>query len=179
MRATACPRFQGVRGVRWEPAAHGATVPERRGQTPNRRQPSAALAARISTSHSSRNSLAPAPSSSAVETSSAAHRTWRTFRPRSTKEPGQARNVLRCASHLVNAIRQVGCIVGRQHDRIGGQRKRATHLTPANRGPLLVGPLATRLPTVLATTAHPDIRDVSATPAARLGPRATSHACRL
>jgi NAD(P)-dependent dehydrogenase (short-subunit alcohol dehydrogenase family) len=46
------------------------------GQTPARRQPSAARAARISTSHSSRTSVAPAPSSSAVATSSAAHRTW-------------------------------------------------------------------------------------------------------
>lgn len=49
---------------------------ERPGQTPARRQPSAARAARISTSHSWRNSVAPAPSSSAVATSSAAHRTW-------------------------------------------------------------------------------------------------------
>lgn len=44
-------------------------------QTLIRRQPSAALAARISSSHRSRSSVAPAPSPTAVTTSSAAQRT--------------------------------------------------------------------------------------------------------
>ena len=45
-------------------------------------------------------------------------------------------------------------------------------LAPVDHGPLLVGPLPTGLPAVLPTTAHPDLGDVSAAPAARLGPRA-------
>lgn len=46
------------------------------GYLPGQRQPSAALAARISSWHNSRSSAADAPSSTAVATSSAAQRTW-------------------------------------------------------------------------------------------------------
>ena len=53
------------------------------------------------TSHSSRSSVCPGPF---VERGS---------------------DVLGRASHLVNAIRQVGRVVGRQHHRVGGQRQAA------------------------------------------------------
>jgi hypothetical protein len=86
-------------------------------------------------------------------------------------------DILRRTSHLVNAIRQVGRIVGRQHDRVGGQSRQAPGLTPVHRRPLLVCPLPAGLPTVLATTTHPDIGHVSTAPAARLGAGAAGHAC--
>ncbi|MDT7767713.1 MAG: hypothetical protein QOI30_709 [Mycobacterium sp.] len=92
-------------------------------------------------------------------------------------------DILRRASHLVDTVGQVSGLVGRQHHRVGWQR-RAFHTV--DRGPLLVGTLPTRLPAVLAATAQPVVGDVSSTPAARLRADATSHgpdfsrgACRI
>lgn len=90
-------------------------------------------------------------------------------------------DVLRRTSHLVDAIREVGRLVGRQHHHVAWQGRR---LGPVDRGtllvgPLLVGPLPTRLPAVLAATAHAVISHIATAPAARLRSRTTSHACRL
>jgi hypothetical protein len=50
-------------------------------------------------------------------------------------------------------------------------------LHAVDRGPLLVGPLPTRLPAVLTATTHPAVagHDGPATPAARLRADATCH----
>ncbi len=85
-------------------------------------------------------------------------------------------DVLGRTSHLVDAIREVGRVVGRQHHRIVGHRRSAV---PVQRGPLFVGPLPARLPAVLAATAHSHVGDVSTAPAAGLRVGATAHACRL
>jgi hypothetical protein len=85
-------------------------------------------------------------------------------------------HVLGRAPHLVNPVRQVGSIVGRQHHRIFGHRR---HAVAIQRSPLLVRPLPARLPAVLAAPAHPGIGDVSAAPSAGLRVGAAAHACRL
>jgi hypothetical protein len=76
-------------------------------------------------------------------------------------------------SHLVNAVRQVGRVVGRQHHRVCRQRP---GLAPVQGGTLLVGPLTARLPAVLAATAHAGVGHVSTAPAARLGVGPAGHA---
>jgi hypothetical protein len=81
-------------------------------------------------------------------------------------------NVFCRASHLIDAIRQVSGLVSRQHHRV--RRHRRTFHS-VDRGPLLVGPLPARLPTVLAPTAHPAVSDVAPAPAARLRTDATCH----
>ncbi len=81
-------------------------------------------------------------------------------------------DVLGRASHLVDAVRQVGCLVGRQHHRVGGHR---CAFRAVDRGPLLVGALPTRLPTVLFASPHAAVSDISATPSARLRADASSH----
>ena len=81
-------------------------------------------------------------------------------------------DVFSCASHLIDAIGQVGGLVGRQHHRVGGHRRA---LGAVDRGSLLVGALPTRLPAVLAAASHPAVGDISATPAARLRADALSH----
>jgi hypothetical protein len=82
------------------------------------------------------------------------------------------RNVFCRASHLINAIGQVSGLVSGQHHRVGRQRRT---FRSGDRGPLLVGPLPTRLPAVLAPPAHPAVGDVAATPAAWLRADATCH----
>jgi len=81
-------------------------------------------------------------------------------------------DVLCRASHLIDAIGQVGGLVSGQHHRV--RRHRGTFYA-IDRGTLLVGPLPARLPAVLAATAHPAVGDVAATPAARLRADATCH----
>ena len=85
-------------------------------------------------------------------------------------------NVLGCASDLVNTIRQVGSVVGRQHHRVSGQRP---CLTPVDRRTLLVSPLPARLPAILTAAAHPGVGHISTAPAAWLRVGTTAHACRL
>ena len=92
-------------------------------------------------------------------------------------------DILRGASHLVDAVGQVSSLIGRQHHRVGRQ---GCAFHTVDRGPLLVGALPTRLPAVLAATAQAAVGDVSTTPAARLRADTTSHehdfsrgACRI
>jgi hypothetical protein len=75
-------------------------------------------------------------------------------------------------SHLVNAVRQVSGLVGGQHHRVGGECR---HFAPVQCGSLLVCPLPTGPPTVLAATTHPDIGYVSTAPAAGLRADTTGH----
>src|ERR1700730_2868845 len=84
------------------------------------------------------------------------------------------RNVFCRASDLIDAIGQVSGLVSGQHHRVGRQRRT---FRSVDRGPLLVGPLPTRLPAVLAATAHPAIagHDGTSTPAAWLRADATCH----
>jgi hypothetical protein len=84
----------------------------------------------------------------------------------------RGRNVFCRASHLIDAIGQVSGLVSGQHHRVGRQRRT---FRSVDRGPLLVGPLPTRLPAVLAPPAHPVVGDVAATPAAWLRADATCH----
>ena len=88
-------------------------------------------------------------------------------------------DILRGASDLVNAIRQVGRLVRRQHHGISRQGREGPRLTPVDRSPLLVGPLTARLSTILTAPAHPDFGDVSTAPAAWLWVATAAHACRL
>jgi hypothetical protein len=81
-------------------------------------------------------------------------------------------NVFCRASHLIDAIGQVGGLICGQHHRVG--RHRGTFCA-VDRGTLLVGPLPARLPAVLAATAHPAVGDVASTPSARLWADATCH----
>ena len=85
------------------------------------------------------------------------------------------RNVFCRASHLIDAIGQVSGLVSGQHHRVGRQRRT---FRSVDRGPLLVGPLPTRLPAVLAATAHTAVagQDGTSAPAARLRVDATGHA---
>ncbi len=85
-------------------------------------------------------------------------------------------DILRSASHLIDPVRQVGRVVGRQHHRVGGQSR----CSPAvQRGPLLIRPLPARLAAVLAATADRRVGHVPTAPAARLRLGAAGHACRL
>jgi hypothetical protein len=81
-------------------------------------------------------------------------------------------NVLGRASHLVDAVGQVGGLVSGQHDRVWRHQRT---FCAVDRGPLLVGPLPARLPAVLAATSQPVVADVAAAPAARLRADATAH----
>jgi hypothetical protein len=81
-------------------------------------------------------------------------------------------DVLGSASHLVHTVGQVSCLVGRQHHRVRGDRRT---LGAADQSALLVGPLPTRLPAVLAASSHRAVGDVAATPSAWLGVDASCH----
>ncbi len=88
----------------------------------------------------------------------------------------RGRHVLGRAAHLVDAIGQVGRVVGGQHHGILGHRRGAV---PVQRAALLVGPLPAGLAAVLAATAHARVGDVATAPAAGLRMGTAAHACRL
>lgn len=81
-------------------------------------------------------------------------------------------NIFCRASHLVDAVGQVGSLVGGEHH---GVRRQRRSFTAVDRGPLLVGTLPAGLPAVLAAPAHPAIGHVTTTPAARLWSNTTGH----
>lgn len=81
-------------------------------------------------------------------------------------------NIFGGASDLVDAVGQVGGLVGGQHYRVWRHRRT---FCAVDRGPLFVGPLPARLLTVLAATSQLVVVDITSTPAARLRADATAH----
>jgi hypothetical protein len=79
--------------------------------------------------------------------------------------------VLSGAPHLIDPVRQLGGLVGRQHHRVSRQC-----LDCADQGPLFVGPLPTGLSAVLAPPTRAVSGNVTTAPTAWLGMDTAGHA---